>query len=720
MIKNETETKETFETLNNINFELDTKMSSLKCTLEDLGKIELVRINGATDENYKIWKFLIEKYHYIGHGKLYGLQIRYLIRSEHLGWIGAMSFSSPAWRLDARDNWIGWNEENRLKHLNEIVCQSRFLIIPQLKVKNFASYVLSMSIKQIKNDWTEKYGIAPLLLETFVEKDRYKGTCYQASNFQYAGETQGRGRQDSNHEKALPIKDVYLYPLKTNYREQLCAGQTFEEIKEPQPADWVEEEFINVDFGDERLKSRLYEITRDFYGSPVSNIPQACQSRAKTKAVYRFLDNQKITMEKILNSHYESTIKRIGKEKVVLAAQDTSTLNYSTHPATENLGPIGSQEDGIIGLMVHDTMAFNLEGTPLGLIDVQCWQRDIEEYGEKEKRKKLPIEKKESNKWLISFKAAAVAQAKTPNTMIVSMGDREADIYELFELALEDSKGPKLLIRAVQDRIIIVDKQNQDMKNKPVSEIQDRIVDDEQSHLWDYMKNKPVSGIQQIKVPRKGTQRAREADLTIRFSEVELKAPASKKEKKNIKIWAILASEENAPETVESLCWLLLTTIPIKTFEEAIEKLKWYTKRWGIEIYHKTLKSGCKIEQRQLGNADRIEACLGIDMVIAWRIYHLTKLGREVPNVPCTVFFEDAEWKTLIAYITKNPIAPKTPPSLREAMRMVASLGGFLGRKSDGEPGTKTLWLGLQELDIATEMWKIFNKIVTPDSLAPP
>ena len=162
-----------------------------------------------------------------------------------------------------------------------------------------------------------------------------------------------------------------------------------------------------------------------------------------------------------------------------------------------------------------------------------------------------------------------------------------------------------------------------------------------------------------------------------------------------------------APQGVTPLKWLLLTTIEIHSFEQAVEILSWYCIRWGIEVYHRTLKSGCKIEERQLGNADRIEACLAIDMVIAWRIYHLTKLGREIPNVPCTVFFEEAEWKALVAYKTKNPIPPKKTPTLREAMRMVASMGGFLGRKSDGEPGTKSLWIGLQHLDVMTEMWKI-------------
>ena len=166
--------------------------------------------------------------------------------------------------------------------------------------------------------------------------------------------------------------------------------------------------------------------------------------------------------------------------------------------------------------------------------------------------------------------------------------------------------------------------------------------------------------------------------------------------------------------------WLLLTTMEVTTFEQAVEKLAWYTVRWGIEVYHRTLKSGCKIEERQLGTADRIETCLAIDMIVAWRIVYLTRLGRDTPEVPCTVYFEEAEWKALTAYITQTPVPPERTPTLREATRAVASLGGFLGRKGDGEPGTKSLWIGLQRLDDLTAMWKIMNPIYVPHPRKPP
>jgi hypothetical protein len=440
------------------------------------------------------------------------------------------------------------------------------------------------------------------------------------------------------------------------------------------------------------LNRRLVEIARDFYARLQAQIPQACQTRARTKAAYRFFQHPHTSMDDLLEPHRRTTQQRIAEKKIVLCPQDTTSLNYSTHPATENLGPIGSTKDGIIGLIVHDTMAFSVEGTPLGLLDVQCWARDAEEFGKKHKRKQRAIEEKESYKWLRSFQSVAEAQRHCPGTVLVSMGDREADIYELFHLALQDPKGPKLLVRAEHDRLLA----------------------DGQGHLWLLVASQPEAGIQEIHVPRRGRVAAPVARLAVRFAEVTLKPPSDKSKYGPLKLWAVLAQEIDVPKDILALCWMVLTTCPVTSFDEATEKLAWYTKRWGIEIYHKTLKSGCKIEERQLRDADSIEACLAIDMVVAWRVYHLTKLGREVPDLPCTVFCEDDEWKALATFITKRPVVDGTPPTIREYTRMLASLGGFLGRKGDGEPGTKSVWLGQQRLDDFKLAWKLLVPHLRP------
>jgi hypothetical protein len=508
---------------------------------------------------------------------------------------------------------------------------------------------------------------------------------------------------DRDRAYSAPIKDVYVYPLQRNARKELCV--------EPQPKpircrsreagvaqDWAEEELGEAQIGDRRLSKRLVNIAQAFYARPQANIPQACQTRAETKATYRFFDHPETSMEKALAPHSEATLSRISREEVVLAVQDTTSLNYTAHPATQNLGPIGYRLDRGLGLILHSTLAFNREGTPLGLLDVQCWARDAADFGKKKRRHSVPIEQKESYKWLLSFRKVAEAQKRCPKSTLVSVGDREADIYEFFELALSDPTGPKLLIRAEQDRLLA----------------------EGQGHLWEKVARQEVAGIQEIQVPRQKNRPARVARLEVRFAKVTLKPPQRKKGHNELTLWAVWAREAEEPAEGERIEWMVLTTCPVNTFDEAIEKLAWYTIRWGIEIFHRTLKSGCKVEERQLGHADRIETCLAIDMVVAWRIFHLVKLGRETPDVPCSVFFEEAEWKALVAYVTQNPKPPDDPPMLREAMRMVASLGGFLGRKGDGEPGTKSLWLGLQRLDDLSSMWKLLTTTPNPHPLSSP
>ena len=242
----------------------------------------------------------------------------------------------------------------------------------------------------------------------------------------------------------------------------------------------------------------------------------------------------------------------------------------------------------------------------------------------------------------------------------------------------------------------------------------------EQGRLWEHMATTPVSGTQLIHLPRQAQRPAREARLEVRFARVKLVPPTRKRNLKELEISAVWAQEVDSPQGVQPLEWMLLTTMPVENFDPAVEKLRWYAKRWGIEVYHRTLKSGCKIEERQLGSADRLEACLAIDMVVAWRIFHLTKLGGETPDVPCSVFFEEAEWKSLYCFVRQDPKPPDQPPSLRDAMRMVATLGGFLGRKSDGDPGTKSLWLGIQRLDDIAATWKFMALNFAPHLLSAP
>jgi len=642
---------------------------AVACTLKELGSVNLVLIDNPRSEQAAIWKSLMAG-HYLGGSTFYS-GLRYLVQSSVHGYIGALSFASAAFRIAARDSFVGWDDQSRRNNLHQVIGNSRFFIHPGVHVPHLASHILGKAVRLLRQDWRNKFGAKPLLVETFVDTSRFPGTSYRAANWIRAGSTTGRGRQDRNHDRVGTPKEIYLYPLHRKWREQL-GGSTTTSVAPT--GDWAEQEWGRAPLGDARLVERLVTLGRDRYTQPQASIPQTCGSRAKTKAAYRFFDHKKATLQNILTPHIESTTRRIAEEKIVLAFQDSSSLNYSTHPATENLGPIGSSPEGIVGLMLHATLAVNPAGTPLGLIDAQCWARKPEEYGKKAKRHSLPITEKESNKWLKSFSAAASIAKSCPETTVVSVGDREADIYELFSLADRTPNAPLLLVRARHDRELAA----------------------EQGHLLEHLRQCPEAGIQELVIPRRGNRPARTARLSVRHSKVMLAVPKRNADAKPLSIRAIIASEEDAPEGVEPLKWVLLTTAPTENFADACERLAWYAKRWTIEIFFRTLKSGCLIENRQLGSANRLEACLAIDLVVAWRIHHLTKLGRETPDVPCSVYFEEAVWKALVTFVTKNPTPASKPPTLREAIRIVAVLGGFLGRKSDGEPGTQTLWLGLQ------------------------
>lgn len=661
---------------------------TIHTTLAALGPVELVQVRCAADS--RLWWQLMA-HHPLGAPALCGAQLRYLVRIA-TGYLGALSFSAPAWRLAARDSYIGWDDAQRRSRLPLLVNNSRFLILPNVNVPNLASHVLSLAEARLPQDWQARYGVRPVLLETFVDGALYRGTCYRAANWADIGTTAGRGRQDRTHCARGSVKRIFVRPLCAQWRQQLVGDQDRRlRASCPPAADWAEHEFGAVELSDARLRQRLFTLARDFYARPSANVPQACGSRARTKAAYRFFDHAKTDMDTLLAPHYQATAERIGREPLVLAVQDSTSLNYTAHAATQGLGPIATSAHGPQGLHLHCTLALTPQGTPLGFVDVQCWARDGQDFGKKVRRNRTPIEAKESNKWLRSYNAAAGVAARCPGTRIVSVGDRESDIYELFELAARTEHGPGLLVRAEHDRKVL----------------------DEQQHLWPAVQAQPLAATHLLVVPRQGSRARRDATLEIRWAALQLCPPQHLgRGKAPIGVWAVLAQERDAPAGVKPLQWMLLTTVPVHSAEQAAERLHWYAQRWGIEVLHRTLKSGCRIEDRQLGSADRLQACLAIDLVVAWRIYHLTKLGREVPQAPCSVYFEQTQWQSLMIFTDRNPVPPREPPTLREAIRRIAGLGGFLGRTGDGEPGTEVLWRGLQRLDDITEACLVFMRHV--------
>jgi len=289
-----------------------------------------------------LWRGLLDEHHYLKSGPLCGAQLRYLAHSECFGWIGGLSYSACARRVANRDVWIGWTEEARSLNHILLINNSRFLIPPMVKVKNLASHLLGMAQKRLADDWEAAYQYRPVMLETYIERGRFAGTSYRAANWQYVGTTAGLGRQGTG----ASIKDIYVMPLLPEWRAELCRQPDgtvkIREARRIQPKDWIEAELGGTQLNDARLTARLLQMTGMFYGKPSFNIPQACGFSAAAKAAYRFLDNAAVDWKAILESHYHATEERLREKELVLIAQDTTTLNYSSHPNTKGLGPIGT------------------------------------------------------------------------------------------------------------------------------------------------------------------------------------------------------------------------------------------------------------------------------------------------------------------------------------------------------------------------------------------
>jgi hypothetical protein len=448
---------------------------------------------------------------------------------------------------------------------------------------------------------------------------------------------------------------------------------------------WAVTEFAEAELGDARRTQRLIRMATVLARQPMAGLPEACGNPAELKAAYRFFANEAIAPAELLAGHVSATYERVVRVPVVLAVQDTTEVDWTAHRATTGLGPIGHPRHQ--GLMVHSTLAFTPERVPLGLVAQEVWTRVPEKVGQRATRKQRAITEKESCKWLRSLAAVNEARHECPQTHFVSVGDREADVYDLF--VAERAAGVDLLVRAAWDRRVA----------------------HEERYLWATVLAQPIAAILPVPVPRHGEQPARTAVLTLRFGAVELCPPGRRRTERlpAVTVWAVHVVEEYPPAGVEPLDWLLLTTRAVPSATEAQECVEWYACRFGIEVWHKVLKSGCRIEARQLESAARLQRCLTLFSVIAWRIMYATMLSRTLPELPCTVLLALEEWQALYCTTHHTATPPATPPTLHEAVQWIARLGGFLGRPGDGEPGVTVLWRGFQHLADLTRMYALLR-----------
>ncbi|MFH0898066.1 MAG: IS4 family transposase [bacterium] len=445
---------------------------------------------------------------------------------------------------------------------------------------------------------------------------------------------------------------------------------------------WSNEEIKNVKLGDKRLDVRLSKIVEIFTENPTQSIPEACGSAAATKATYRFLANEKVDAKKIITGAIQSTVEKISQEKEVVFAVDTTEIDYSSHQGVSGLGHLGRISSQ--GIMLHSTLAISTTGNPFGIVEHAAWSRNIATIGKHKFKKNFLFKEKESYRWAESLRQ--VEKIVPPHIHAIVVADREADIYDLF--ALDRANNVDLIIRSAHDRLLTESHQK----------------------LFAFLASQPAAGTFVIVVPRSGKRKERTATLEVRFSPITLPTPSRGKSeiKKDIPLIAIEVKEIST--TDEPILWRLLTTMnDANSLDGAIRYAQLYSKRWLIERFHYTLKSGCKVEDLQLETRDRLMRALAIYTIVACRLLHITYAARTTPDAPCTAFISEAYWKALFCFHNKAMKAPKKPCTIREAVFLIAKLGGFLGRKSDGFPGVKVLWRGLTRLDDIVEIYSVFK-----------
>lgn len=460
------------------------------------------------------------------------------------------------------------------------------------------------------------------------------------------------------------------------------------ELEHVLPSSWVIGELGGVDLGDQRLNRRLVETATQLAAQPTAPLNQACADWAATKASYRLFQNERVTEVSILAPHQTQTQVRMAEHALVLAVQDTTYLDYSSHAQTTGLGPIGTPQQQLRGLVQHSTLVLTPTGLPLGVLTQEIWARepDAPELSAYERRKR-PIAEKESNKWLTALRETV--QQTPAGVTVVSVCDREADVYELLVEAERLQTG--LLVRATQDRALL---------------------DAETGKVWATVSAAPVRGQLRVHVPAKHDEPERDAIVDMRCCQVTLKPPWRLKRPDQeplppITLDVVLVQEVHPPAQVTPLEWLLLTNVPVQTFADAVERVKWYRCRWHIEVYFKVLKSGCRVEDCRLADAERLKRFITLTSVIAWRLYWLTHVNRHLPAAPCTLILAEHEWHALYAKIQRTATFPTQPPTVRQAVHWIARLGGFLDRRRDGEPGITAIWRGWQRLQDMADMWRV-------------
>ena len=466
-------------------------------------------------------------------------------------------------------------------------------------------------------------------------------------------------------------------------------------------APWAKEEMTTADLGDDRLDARAVMLLSALGSRPSLSIPAACRGRAEMKAAYRFFDNDKVTFAKVLQPHIERTRERMAEQPVVLLVQDTSEIDL-TRPEQEVKG-VGDLDGSRRGVLLHAMQAFTPEGAPLGTVWAEILNRTggVSHASASEKRaqrQQLPIEAKESLRWLTGLRQARALAQQTPTTQCICIADSEGDIYELFA----EPRGERpvhWLIRACQDRAL---------EAETPQHVRDQVLSTPVLYEVELLIRERQAKTSVEDRARRQNRKTRQATVQVRAATLTLRPPDRPDRKlPPVTVNVVLVREANPPPGEPAVEWILLTTLPIPTPEQVRTIVAYYCVRWNVEVLFRVLKSGCRIERRRFEDLERVLPCLALCLVVAWRTLLVCRLGRACPDLDCEAIFEPSEWKAVwVAVHRKKP--PRKVPRLSEIVHVIASLGGYLERP-DSEPGPQTVWIGLQRMYDLAWAWDTFG-----------
>jgi hypothetical protein len=454
----------------------------------------------------------------------------------------------------------------------------------------------------------------------------------------------------------------------------------------------IESELQSIDLGDKRLNHRGTTLLQTLAADPSASINAATGGWNETLAAYRFFDNPKVESNAILAAHREATQERIEAEEVVLVVQDTTELDFSSHPTTDS-GVLNEADR--FGLYDHSHLAFTPQRLCLGVLEVDFFSRTAASLGKARERKYDPIEEKESFRWLQGYRLACQLAREHPTTQIVSVADCECDIYDVFCEYEQQPAPADFVIRAKQNRRST--ELNPDVDGRVYKKVRDEVAASE------------LLTTREVELPRTPKREARTARLEIRAKTVTVKPPHMRDSLGRVQYNLVLVQEVGRTEDDETtVSWLLITSLPIDSAEAALRVVDYYVARWPIEVFFRVYKSGCRVEEIQLETNARQQRCLMLYKIIAWRIMYLTFLGRECPELPCDQMFADCEWKPVWKIVSDDPL-PEEPPTLSEFIPMLAQLGGYNNRKHDHPPGPQAIWVGIRRMTDFALAWNAFG-----------